>query len=226
MQESKVMSEYRMALKDKILQAAMKEFRSKGIKAVKMDDIAAQLSISKRTLYELYANKEDLLLEGMKKYCAERREESMRNAQGKMSTMDVLIQELHTKMREFKTTNPLFYSDIEHYSKLLDFLRQEKNANHELFVQFLRRGEEEGYFCQGLDYDLIANLLDEQSNLIMAQKLYRNHPMQEVLFNTLHIAVRGLCTPKGIKVIDAFMAKHLNKYGIKPYAKAMGAKPD
>lgn len=226
MQENKVMSEYRVALKDKILQAAIKEFRSKGIKAVKMDDIAAQLSISKRTLYELYANKEDLLLEGTKKSFAERRQECMQQTVGNMSAMDVLIQELRTKMEEFRTTNPLFYSDIEHYPRLIEFLRQEKNANHTLVVQFLKQGEEEGYFCKGLDYEFIADLLDEQGHLIMSRKLYRNRSMQEVLFNTLHIAVRGLCTPKGIEMIDTFMANHCDKYGIEPCDKNKEAKAD
>ena len=208
MQDSKVMSEYRIALKEKILQTAMDEFRSKGIKAVKMDDIAAKLSISKRTLYELYANKEDLLLEGTKKSFEEKRRECQQQATENISVMDVLIQELRTKMDEFRITNPLFYSDIEHYPRLLDFLRQEKNANHTLLVQFLHRGEEEGYFCKGLDYDFIADLMDEQSSLIMSQKMYKNRPMSEVMFNALHMTVRGLCTAKGMEVIDAFMAKH------------------
>jgi AcrR family transcriptional regulator len=57
---------YRKGLKEKILQTSMQMFKVHGIKAVKMDDIATRLSISKRTLYEIYANKEDLLLEGIR----------------------------------------------------------------------------------------------------------------------------------------------------------------
>ena len=216
MQESKVMSEYRIALKKKILQAAMEEFRAKGIKAVKMDDIAAKLSISKRTLYELYANKEDLLLESTKKSFAERKQGCLQQAAENMSTMDVLIQEVRTKMEEFRTTNPLFYSDIEHYPRLVEFLRQEKNANHTQLVDFLKHGEEEGYFCKGLDYDFIADLMDKQSSLIMSRKLYKNRPMQEVMFNALHITIRGLCTAKGMEMIDEFMAKHRKEYGLEP----------
>ena len=56
---------YRQELKDKILTVAMKEFKQKGIRSVKMDDIANLLSISKRTMYEIYADKEHLLLEGV-----------------------------------------------------------------------------------------------------------------------------------------------------------------
>ena len=44
----------------------MKMFIERGIKDVKMDNIATELSISKRTIYELFADKEQLLLEALK----------------------------------------------------------------------------------------------------------------------------------------------------------------
>ena len=50
-------------MKDKILDTANSLFNERGVKAVKMDDISNSLSISKRTLYEIYDNKEDLLFE-------------------------------------------------------------------------------------------------------------------------------------------------------------------
>ena len=59
-------TEYREQLKDRILKTAMQEFLTNGIKQVKMDDIARKLGISKRTLYEIYGNKEELLFEGIK----------------------------------------------------------------------------------------------------------------------------------------------------------------
>ena len=42
---------------------ARKAFSLHGIKAVKMDDIASTMKISKRTLYETYQNKEELLFD-------------------------------------------------------------------------------------------------------------------------------------------------------------------
>ena len=61
MQDFKNISTYKEGLKEKILSTAMAAFYKNGIRAVKMNDIANALSISKRTLYELYKNKEDLL---------------------------------------------------------------------------------------------------------------------------------------------------------------------
>jgi len=47
----------------KIVETAMQMFNSRGIRGVTMDDIAAALRMSKRTLYETFANKEELLTE-------------------------------------------------------------------------------------------------------------------------------------------------------------------
>ena len=61
-------------VKEHIVLAAAKSFAQKGVKTVRMDDIAAGLSLSKRTLYELFHDKEDLLLDVMKLHREEMQE--------------------------------------------------------------------------------------------------------------------------------------------------------
>ena len=47
--------------KDRIIEEAMRMFVQQGIKSVRMDDIARSLGVSKRTLYEQFGDKEELL---------------------------------------------------------------------------------------------------------------------------------------------------------------------
>lgn len=49
--------------KAKVVETALRMFNERGLKGVTMDDIAAELRMSKRTLYEVFANKEALLSE-------------------------------------------------------------------------------------------------------------------------------------------------------------------
>ena len=63
MQKGSIHSEYRRELKKRILDCAVDKFFTLGIRAVKMDDIAKALGISKRTLYEIYSDKEQLLVD-------------------------------------------------------------------------------------------------------------------------------------------------------------------
>ena len=58
-------------LRERIVGAATLAFTKSGVRNVRMDDIAVSLSISKRTLYELFRDKEQLLLEVMKCYWQE-----------------------------------------------------------------------------------------------------------------------------------------------------------
>jgi len=50
-----------MTPKDCIVERTMRMFVSHGIRAVRMDDVAQQLGVSKRSLYELFGDKEGLL---------------------------------------------------------------------------------------------------------------------------------------------------------------------
>ena len=59
--------------KERIIDQAMHMFVSQGIKSVRMDDIAQQLGVSKRTLYELFGDKEGLLYLAMDRYFEKKR---------------------------------------------------------------------------------------------------------------------------------------------------------
>ena len=52
-------------LRDLITDTAMTMFKQKGIRSVTMDELSSHLAISKRTVYELFEDKESLLLYGM-----------------------------------------------------------------------------------------------------------------------------------------------------------------
>ena len=52
--------------REHVMEFALNEFIQKGLKAVKMNDIAFALSMSKRTLYEMFGDKEGMLIECFK----------------------------------------------------------------------------------------------------------------------------------------------------------------
>ena len=117
MVENKNITTYKESLKEKILSAAMALFAEKGIKAVKMDGIANSLSISKRTIYEICENKEDLLFEGVKKRKSAQQEALREFAEGADNVMDIVLHSFRLTIEQFKFTNPVFYSDLMKYPR-------------------------------------------------------------------------------------------------------------
>ena len=106
--------EYRKELRVKILNIAINLYRAKGYKAVKMDEVAQSLNISKRTLYEIYPNKEMLIYESLKTL-AERSYASFKDSLKETDdTMDILASYFKMRIHEISLINPLMISDL-HY---------------------------------------------------------------------------------------------------------------
>ena len=115
MQETKTITAYKQGLRVKILETAMNDFRQRGIRAVTMDDVATELGISKRTLYEIFDKKEDLLYEGVKTYLGERRNQMEIRAGQCSNVMEIILQTYKLKVDEYRHTNPRFYTDLVKY---------------------------------------------------------------------------------------------------------------
>ena len=202
MKERMSKTPYMIGLREKILDAAMRAFYVKGIKAVKMDDIAHSLSISKRTVYEIYDNKEVLLLEGVKKFKSlwEKRFEEL--YERTPDVMDLLLKVYRIKVEESKTISPVFYEDLVKYPSIVDFLRQDKQQAYQRFISFLKRGVEEGYFRNDIDLELFASSFNALIEHVMNSQLYRPAGIEHICHNVIFIYMRGLCTPEGVKHLD------------------------
>ena len=205
MQELKSLSAYRQGLKGKILDTAMTLFAKKGVKAVKMDDIARTLNTSKRTMYELYDNKEVLLFEGIKTYNQQRESEMTEFVKGNANVMDIILNVYKVKVEEFRFTSPSFYDDIEKYPKVMAYLEKSREENRKELAAFLDKGVKEGYFRKDIHYDLVTILFDSIGQLFLQKRLYAHFSIESVLNNIMFISLRGICTIKGIEVLDKFL---------------------
>lgn len=204
MQSSKSESSYRNALRGRILDVAMHAFATKGIRAVKMDDIAQSLTISKRTLYELYDNKEKLLLEGVKKFRVQSETDQQRIIDECPTVIDVIVRLYRKRVDEFKLTSPTFYSDLVKYPSVQRYLHQNRQQSHQRFIQFLQRGVAEGYFRNDVELELVAQLFAAISDHIMGHQLYNSYTIEQVFHDLILVSLRGFCTPQGITKLDRY----------------------
>ena len=202
MQETKVITAYKQGLRGKILATAMNDFRQRGIHAVKMDDVATELGISKRTLYEIFDKKEDLLFESLKYYYVERKERIFVKVQNCANVMEIILAVYRIKVEEFQQTNPNFYSDMVKYPQVLRFLNQENQTNRAKFQLFIERGINEGFFRSDVNYELTTRLFDALGNYVIENQLYRQFTIEEIFKNLIFVTLRGMCTTRGAATLD------------------------
>ena len=193
---------YRKQLRSKIMEAAMKAFTQKGIRAVKMDDIASSLAISKRTLYEIYEDKEHLLYEAINQYDGIRRQRITDYAAQQHSVIDVILEAYRMKVEELRKVNPAFYVDIMRYPKLASHIKNNNERTRANFVRFLERGVKEGYLRADVNYEMIPHMFDALGEYMINSKLLDKYSLDELFTNYILVSIRGLCTEAGLKAID------------------------
>jgi len=202
MQEIKETTAYKKSLKGRILDTAMKAFAERGVKAVRMDDVAQMLSISKRTLYEIYKDKEELLFQGVVKYDQDNRKYMTAYVEQASSVMDIIIETYQRRVVRIGSVNPLFYEDIHKYPKVVEYLNKEREHAYDQFLGFLQRGVREGYFREDVNYELVTQMFNAINTFVMNQHLLNRYSIQQVFANMLLIPLRGFCTEKGLQVIE------------------------
>ncbi len=205
MQEIKVLSTYRLSLKSKILESAMSAFLERGIKSVKMDDIAKGLNISKRTLYEIYDNKEILLYECLKKAKTKSELDMMEMMSEKNNVMDIILHIYKVRIEQFQKVCPQFYADLEKYPMVLAFLNEQRERDRVSQRKFIQRGITEGYFRKDIDLDIILSMFEAIGEYVRGHHLYEKFPIESIFTNMLFVSLRGICTQKGIDVIEHFL---------------------
>ena len=176
-----------------------------GVRNVKMDDISAIIGISKRTLYEIYENKEELLLEGLK-FDHERKAREMQEFIGAKdrNEIEVMVKFVKMQMQDLNEINPLFFVEIRRYKRVVNFLHEYHELKRQSTMEFLRKGVEHGYFMKGLNYDIVHEMGNAIINHVMETKLYERYPIQEIFHNYISVLMRGYCTEKGIAELKKF----------------------
>lgn len=195
---------YKLELRNRILKAAMTEFLHKGVKSVKMDDIANTLAISKRTLYEIYSNKEELLLEAVRIHEQEFNDHMLQYSLDKNhNVMDIIIEFYKKKLLSIADVSPLFLVELRKYKQVVEYLERMNAERHNNALLFFRRGVKEGFFRSDLNFDIILKTSSASANYAMETQMYKNYSITAIMHNTLFLYLRGICTTKGIKVLDA-----------------------
>ena len=207
---------YRTSLKDKILDSAIALFHERGVKAVKMDDIANCLSISKRTLYEIYDNKEDLLFECVKTSFEHSEKELHESVENADNVMDILLRIYRLKMNLLRKTHPSFYCELEKYPKILEYFEKQDGRRRAQQMDFIKRGIREGYFRNDVNYDLILDLFDVSNRYIISNYNSLNYSMEQLSYNLVFVFLRGFCTLRGVEILDKFLDEDIYKPGFSP----------
>lgn len=202
---------YRDNIKKNITGTALKMFLEKGIKDVKMDDIASVLSISKRTIYELYNDKEQLLYESVKLNGEIMRKEAKKRIREAKNVLEIVLGLYSIYFERLKSVNKKFFTEIEKYPNIYRHNKDREAKNYKRFIAWMESGREEGLFRKDANFEILLYILRRDLNTIFKVNT-RNEENElakyapEELGRTLILFyLRGISTPKGQEIIEMYL---------------------
>ena len=194
--------------KKRIVLAAMKAFTTNGIKGVTMDDVASDLGISKRTLYETFKDKEELLIECVKLQEEEKEAFGAKAIAESSNVLEVILKFYKLSIDIYQKINIRFFEDIRKYPKVNELIRQSREKNQCSVLAFFKNGVEQGIFRDDVNFEIVNVLIREQMNFLHSAEIVRAYSFIEVYESIVFIFLRGISTEKGHKILDEFIGNY------------------
>jgi TetR/AcrR family transcriptional regulator, cholesterol catabolism regulator len=197
-----------MEPQDKILKTSLELFFKFGIKRVTMDDIAKELGMSKKTIYQYYKEKDDLvnqlcIVEMQKQECI------FKNiADQSQDPIHEIILISNTMSEMMQHINPIFFLDLQkfHSNAFKEFQKFKDNCAYKDLLRNIKAGKETGVYRSDVDEEFAAKYRLAQIDMLMFGDYFS---FDKISFTQAHqllldMFVYGICTMKGHKLINEY----------------------
>lgn len=199
-----------MSTRERVIEESTKLFVQQGVRAIRMDDIAAHLGISKRTIYEMFGDKEQLIIECLKLYFTQHRQA----AAERMARTANLIEEfivLLDNWDQMEVNLNLISGIKKFYPKVYHMLTAERNKKD--FTELKNRVEDgirQGLFLPHVNIDLAVSVFGDSAYglIVRPEEFVPTGVTVAEAFKYISIYfLRGISTDRGIRIIDEYLAK-------------------
>lgn len=203
----------------KIIQTANKHFTKYGIRSVSMDDIARELGMSKKTIYEKVGNKEELVKKVMEFHieldCAMTKalDEKGGNAIDEMlGIADFVIQEL-------SDMNPSVIYDLKkYYRPIWEMMENHRHTHiHSSILRNLQNGIKQGLYRENIRPELIAHYYRGIAHVFIDGEFLEKHQytVAEAYIEAFKYHIYGIASEKGIEYLKTNLPKIKNTKYVK-----------
>jgi AcrR family transcriptional regulator len=193
---------------EKILKTSLGLFFKYGIKHITMDDIAKELGMSKKTIYQYYKEKDDLVTQLCELELKEHEVDfASMNKSAKDPIYEIIL--ISEKMKEMmQNINPMFFLDLQKFypNAYKRFQSFRENCAYTNIHANIKRGIELGLYRADLDADFATRLRLAQIDMIMFGNYFSYDKVSIVKTNTLvlEMFIYGICTIKGHKLFNTY----------------------
>lgn len=188
-------------LRERIVTTASRLFQAQGVKQVRMDDVARELSVSKKTLYELFADKEELLLEVVKVISMGFHQNIKEIICSSANVLEQIFMLYKRVIEHCREVNPLFFIELMRYPQVQTFFEQVHVQHADRIKEWLMMGVKQGLLRDDVNYEVFLRQDGFQMDKLLINPEVRNYPPRVIYDSVVLVMLRGLATDKGLEII-------------------------
>jgi AcrR family transcriptional regulator len=196
-----------------LIQNCLNVFLSHGIKS-SMDDIAKELGMSKRTLYEMFESKSELIYKCIL-YTVEEKKRKMEyylSKEGK-NIIEKLFPFLNESIYNDMKVHQQFFHEIKrYYPEIFAKVISTYIDSYQLYIgKIIREGIKQGLVRDNINVDIVQAFFFElvtSHNHNKLDKLCQQYSLAEIFENTILCFIWGISTPQGIKHIEEILKQN------------------
>jgi predicted transcriptional regulator len=197
-----------LEIKERIIAKAREQFFRYGIKSVTMDDIASELGISKKTIYQHFEDKDELVYQLMLTEIATDECEWDELNKGSSNVVEKTMKSMDLCKDSFTEINPSAFFDIKKYHPRTWKLFQEHKEKFvfEMIKKDLVEGIEQGFFRADIKVDILTRMRLEQVEMGFDPNIFppSKFKMVDVQLTLLDHFMRGMLTEKGLEIYQHY----------------------
>ncbi|HVT86259.1 MAG TPA: TetR/AcrR family transcriptional regulator [Chitinophagaceae bacterium] len=194
-----------MEVKDRIQTKAHELFLRYGIRSVSMDDIAAQLGMSKKTVYQYFNDKDELVDAAVDIELKKGQQDCMECSSKSKDAVEEIFLTMENIVEQFRHMNPTVVYDLEkfHYNAYRKFLKHKNEFLLEVIRKNIERGIKEALFRPEIDADILSRFRLESMMIAFNMDVFppRKYNLADVTVQIIEHYLYGLATIKGHKLI-------------------------
>lgn len=201
--------------KSLIIKRSIELFLKYGLKRVTMDDIAKELGISKKTIYQHFKDKEEIISIATQKhmeYECDIMRDVRNNSENAVEQLFLISKCMRNSFSHINSS--ILYDLRKYYKKAWEIYRKfEKEVIYREIENTLKNGIKEGYFRKEINVPILTKLRMNQIRMSFDQELFpqREYSILDVQTQLLEHFTYGILSEKGLVLFNQYKKQLVNE---------------
>jgi AcrR family transcriptional regulator len=190
-------------------------FMQYGLKSVSMDDIAAKIGISKKTIYQFYSDKEQLVIQVITAIINKNQETCEIDRKRAIDAVHEIFLAMQQMSELFHHMNPSILFDMHKYypEAYKVFLKYKNGYLYNIIKENINRGIKEELYREDINLEIMTRYRLE-SIIIPFQPEFQQHVKSNLVEIAEQISTHflfGMVSPKGYKITQNYIQQKIKK---------------